>query len=101
MDKLMPGFAGTSLVRFMVSDAKGFTNDAVMYAEQIVAALPQDKRISWVCEKLAYYYVSMGRKKEAEALALQAMKWWPELPEWHEFFKATFGYVPSDVEQHK
>ncbi len=99
IEKLYPGFPGALLIRFQVCLQKGQKEEAASYAEKLLAAVSNDKRLLGAYEFLVNSKLEAGKKAEAEKLALKELRLDPANTQIREGFRKVFGYDPSVASQ--
>lgn len=95
MRKRYPDFVGADYIYFLVNKSKGFSDEMVKYGQTIIEKLPDDERMAEIYVTIINYYLSSGRKRKAEDLAVQALRLLPKDQALKDSFKKVFGYLPS------
>ena len=108
MQGLLPGFLGSTYIRYLVEKEKGYEGEAAKYAKELITKTPNDVQINdpgiidanikGVYKYLIEFLLKNNNKKEAEHFAARALFLWQNSPdgsEWKNLFQANFGYLPS------
>lgn len=95
METLRKGFGGALFVRFKIADAKGYVDHAIQLGRELIAKLPEEKRLIPVYLAVVNHLLKQGHKSEAEELALRGVKLSPSDPELRSSFEKIFGYQPA------
>jgi len=101
IERIYPSLAGARYMRFLIERDKGNKKEALTHAEDLIAQLPDDKRILDAYEFAVKGNLEIDKKKVAEELCLRAIKLDPKNKSLTDFFKSAFGYEPSLLKNDK
>ena len=95
LDRLVPGFTGALFARWQIAASKGYSDDAILYGEQVLKRLPKDERVKPVYENVIALHLQKNQQKKAEEIALAMVRGFPSDTNAAQRFQGTFGYTAS------